>query len=124
VCTLTVCSAKTVTVTVMLCDVMGHNSAHPSAPVVAQDDDEQQVVLLMDRLESNLSTEMRSWSQYDYEILARVLTPIQVVMPGCLPEFREDWRHPSTQIVFVLRLGPPAPIRMWWAIVLSRQDKC
>ena len=52
--------------------------------MVAQDDDEQQVVLLMDQLEANLSTEMRSWSQYDYEILARVLTPIQVIVSECL----------------------------------------
>ena len=45
---------------------------------VLQDDDEQQVVLLMDRLEANLRIEMRSWSQYDYEILTTVLTPVQV----------------------------------------------
>ena len=62
---------------------------------VAQDDDEQQVVLLMDRLESNLSTEMRSWSKYDYEILVRVLTPVQVT--GCAPaacsNCTEERRH-------------------------------
>lgn len=48
---------------------------------MAQDDDEQQVVLLMDRLEANLRTEMRSWSQYDYEILTGVLSPVQVILP-------------------------------------------
>ena len=80
----TVCLAKTPTV--LLRD--GTHDIYHSASVAAQDDDEQQVVLLMDRLESNLSTEMRSWSQYDYEILARVLTPVQVIVPGCLLESR------------------------------------
>ena len=35
----------------------------------------------MDRLEDNLRAELRSWSQYDYEILTSVLTTVQVILP-------------------------------------------
>ena len=56
------------------------------------------MVLLMDRLESNLRTEMRRWSQYDYEVLVRVLTPVQViVLSACSRAHVRELQHRPAQ---------------------------